>query len=58
MLKKMFGKLISPLLYIVEDFLEQPLIMKGFIGAAALCLLAAGASFANTLPSFLEGIFG
>lgn len=54
MLKKILGKIISPFLYLIEDFFEQPLIMKAFIGATALCLLVMIGSFVDSLPVFLE----
>ena len=34
----MLKKLLSPVLYLIEDFFEQSLIMKGFIGFGWLCI--------------------
>jgi len=32
-------KLLSPILYLVEDFFEQSLVMQGFIAFGWLCMI-------------------
>lgn len=35
----MLKKILSPFLYLAEDFFEQPLIMQGFLVFGWLCAL-------------------
>jgi hypothetical protein len=39
--------------YLIEDFFEQPLVMKAFIGIGWLCVLIMGASAIDGLPNLL-----
>ena len=35
----MLKKLLSPMLYLAEDFFEQPLIMRAMLGFGWLCII-------------------
>ncbi len=39
--------------YLIEDFFEQPLVMKAFIGLGWLCMVIMVASVINGLPNLL-----
>jgi hypothetical protein len=39
--------------YLIEDFFEQPLVMKGFIGVGWLCVLIMAMSVIEGLPNLL-----
>lgn len=39
--------------YLIEDFFEQPLVMKAFIGVGWLCVLIMTTSVIEGLPKLL-----
>jgi len=41
--------------YLIEDFFEQSLVMKAFIGIAWLCVCVMAFSLFDTLPSVVSG---
>ena len=47
------GRLFSPLLYTLEDFLEQSLVMQACIGWGWLAVVIMILSFADGISSYL-----
>jgi len=49
------GRLFSPLLYTLEDFLERSLAMQACIGWGWLAVVIMVVSFATTASNYLGG---
>ena len=48
-----FSSIMRPVLYTMEDFMEQTLVMKACIGWGWLCLVIMVASLVPSLPALL-----
>jgi hypothetical protein len=50
-----FSSIMRPVLYCMEDFMEQSLVMKAYIGWGWLAVLIMVSSLAAGMPALLAG---